>query len=80
MKIEDQLFSVSVEHLRICTEDFTAGRITRDALDQAQAGYYSALTSANTARGNYLMARVELVTVTDRDPVVQQLSERRTLP
>jgi len=70
MRIEDRLLSSSREYLRISEEDFSAGRVTRETLDQAQAGYYSARSSANTARLNYLMAQVDLLTAVNRDPIV----------
>jgi len=73
MKIEDQLFDVTAGHLHICKDDFAAGRIPRDVLDQAQAGYYAARSSANTARLNFLMAQVELLTKLDRDPLLAHL-------
>jgi len=73
MKIEDQLLDVTAGHLHICTEDFAAGRITRDVLDQAQASYYSARAAANTARLNFLMAQVELLTKINRDPLLAHL-------
>jgi len=73
MQINDRLLGSSRDYLRIREEDFAAGRVTRDALDQAQAGYYSARSSANTARLNYLMAQVELLTKLDRDPLLERL-------
>jgi len=73
MQINDRLLGSSLNYLNIREEDFAAGRITRDALDQAQAGYYSARASANTARLNFLMAQVELLTKVDRDPLLDHL-------
>jgi len=72
MQINDRLLGSSRDYLRIREEDFAAGRVTRDVLDQAQAGYYSARSSANTARLNYLMAQVDFLTTVDRDPVVRR--------
>jgi len=70
MQINDRLLSSSYDYLRIREEDFAAGRVTRETLNQAQAGYYSARSSANTARLNYLMAQVDLLTAVNRDPIV----------
>jgi len=73
MQINDRLLSSSGAMLQVRKEDFAAGRVTRDTLDQAQAGYFSARNSANSARLNFLMAQVELLTVIDRDPVMEYL-------
>jgi len=71
MQINDRLLGSSLNYLHIRQEDFAAGRVTRDTLDQAQAGYYSARAAANTARLNFLMARVEFLTKLDRDPLLE---------
>jgi len=80
MRIDDRLLSSSRDYLRIREEDFAAGRVTRDVLSQAQAGYYSARSSANTARLNYLMAQVDFLTTVDRDPLIQRASKHPALP
>jgi len=73
MQINDRLLASSLNYLHIRQEDYAAGRIPRDVLDQAQAGYYAARASANTARLNTLMAQVELLTKVDRDPLLERL-------
>ncbi|KXU34035.1 hypothetical protein AXK12_08390 [Cephaloticoccus capnophilus] len=73
MQLNDRLLSSSRDYLQIREDDFAAGRISREVLDQAQSGYYSARTSANNARLNYLMAQVELLTKLDRDPLLEHL-------
>jgi len=73
MQINDQLLDVTAGNLNISQDDFAAGRIPREAFDQAQAGYYAERVSANTARLNFLMAQVDLLTQIDRDPLIEHL-------
>lgn len=73
MAINDRLLDSSLQFLNFRRDRFKEGAASEADVNNAQAGYNSALVSATGARQNYLMKVAEFVSMIARDPVMQHV-------
>lgn len=73
MAINDRLLDSSLQFLNFRRDRFKEGAASEADVNNAQAGYNSALVSATGARQMYLMKVAEFVSMIARDPVMQHV-------
>jgi outer membrane protein TolC len=73
MALNDRLLDNSLQFLKYRRDNFKDGRASETDVNNAQAGYNSALVSANSARQDYLLRVSAFVSLIARDPAMQNL-------